>query len=91
MRLSESDPFTQTVAVPVVLEPGRVVATLGTTFFRRVLNHAQCDMLAAALTSAAAAASVHLNEESGMANEALPGTAPCAARAGSQQKGKARR
>ena len=61
IRLSACDPFTQTIAVPVMLGPGRVAATLGTTFFRRVVTDARRDALGAALIQAAAAASARLS------------------------------
>lgn len=60
VRLSTSDPFTQTIAVPIMVGPGRVVATLGATFFRRLVSDARRDALAAALTQAAATASARL-------------------------------
>jgi IclR family mhp operon transcriptional activator len=53
IRLSEADPFTQSIAVPIVLSPGHVAATLGATFFRRVLNNAQRTALAANLIAVA--------------------------------------
>jgi IclR family mhp operon transcriptional activator len=60
IRVSEADPFTSTIAVPLVAEPGRVLATLGMTFFLRVVHRPQIDIYVDALKSAAANATERL-------------------------------
>ena len=63
IRAAEIDPETRTIAVPVMLEPGRVVATMGMTFFRRAIQNQQIAGYAGALQVAAAKAAVRLHEE----------------------------
>ncbi len=60
LRLSEADPLTCTVAVPVMAGPGRVAATLGMTFFRSVVREPQLAVHAAELGAAAEAAAAEL-------------------------------
>jgi IclR family transcriptional regulator, mhp operon transcriptional activator len=56
LRATDVDSFTQTIAVPIVLEPGRVIATLGMTFFRSIVHETQYADYAAMLKVAAASA-----------------------------------
>jgi IclR family mhp operon transcriptional activator len=63
IRAPEVDPSTRTIAVPIMIEPGRVVATLGMTFFKSVVRETQVVTFAATLKGAAAAASDRLREE----------------------------
>jgi IclR family mhp operon transcriptional activator len=56
MRAAGIDPQTSTIAVPVRLQSGHVVATLGMTFFRRAVNNRKIGSYAAALQTAAEAA-----------------------------------
>lgn len=63
LRLTDVDPFTQSIAVPIVAEPGRVIATLGMTFFRRVVKSSQCADYASVLKLTAAAAGLRIREE----------------------------
>jgi IclR family mhp operon transcriptional activator len=60
VRATNADPFTRSIAVPVMLEPGRVVATLGMTFFRNVVRGPEMASYAASLRTAASVASEHL-------------------------------
>ena len=72
LRASTADPFTQSVAVPVLLQPGRVVATLGVTFFTRSVNGARMAELATALRAAAEIGATNI----AMALAAHAGTVP---------------
>jgi IclR family mhp operon transcriptional activator len=63
MRMGEIDPFTGSIAVPIMIEQGRVIATLGMTFFRSVVREPQIASYAAALKNAATAASKRLRME----------------------------
>ena len=63
MRAAGIDPQTSTIAVPVRLESGHVVATLGMTFFRRAVNNGKIAAYAAALKAAAADAARHIDEQ----------------------------
>ena len=63
MRAAGIDPQTSTIAVPVRLESGHVVATLGMTFFRRAVNNGKIAAYAAALKAAAAAAAHQIDEQ----------------------------
>lgn len=75
-RLSEADTFTNTIAVPVQIEPGRVVATLGVTFFRSVVREAQIWELAGALKTAASLAAERVQEELILRIPTTPGLPP---------------
>jgi IclR family mhp operon transcriptional activator len=55
-RLAKADPFTNSLAVPIILEPDHVVATLGVTYFRKVVNRAKIALIANALKREAALA-----------------------------------
>lgn len=63
LRVTDVDQFTQSIAVPIVLECGRVIATLGMTFFRRVVREAQYADYAAVLKLTASAAADRIREE----------------------------
>jgi IclR family mhp operon transcriptional activator len=63
LRIGEVDPFTGSLAVPITIAPGRVIATLGMTFFRSVVREPQIASYASALKSAAAMASDRLRTE----------------------------
>lgn len=63
IRASEIDSETRTIAVPILLEPGRVVATMGMTFFRRAIQNQQIAGYAGALQVAAAAAAARIRDE----------------------------
>lgn len=63
LRTSEFDSFTRSIAVPIQIEKGRVVATLGVTFFRKIVREAQMHELAAKLTATASLASERIREE----------------------------
>lgn len=65
LRASEFDPFTRTIAVPVMHEHGRVAATLGVTFFRNSVNAARMAALAAALDATAREAARDLRHAEG--------------------------
>src|SRR6185436_11482781 len=60
IRAAGIDPQTSTIAVPVRLESGLVVATLGMTFFRRAVKNGKIAAYAAALKAAAAEAAQHV-------------------------------
>jgi IclR family mhp operon transcriptional activator len=60
MRAAGIDPQTSSIAVPVRLESGHVVATLGMTFFRRAVKAGKIAAYAAALKTAAADAAQHV-------------------------------
>ena len=62
MRPREFDPSTSTIAVPIMIAPGRVVATIGMTFFRRSLKPAQVEGFAEILKKTGARASAELVE-----------------------------
>lgn len=62
MRPREFDPTTSTIAVPIMIAPGRVVATLGMTFFRRALKQSQIANYAEILKNTAARASADLRQ-----------------------------
>lgn len=72
LRASEVDSFTRTIAVPIETEPGRVVATLGMTFFRSVVREAQLRELAHELKAASVAASGRVREEIALRSPANP-------------------
>lgn len=61
-RLSKADPFTNSLAVPVVVEPGQVLATIGVTYFRRVVKQAQIGQMVAALKRESVAAASAIRE-----------------------------
>ncbi len=61
-RLSKADPFTNSLAVPILLGPGVVVATIGVTYFRKVVKRSQIEVMIAALKREAAAAAAAINE-----------------------------
>ena len=63
LRLTDVDPFTQSIAVPIFAGPGRVIATLGMTFFRRVVKDSQYADYASVLKLTAAAAGLRIREE----------------------------
>jgi IclR family mhp operon transcriptional activator len=63
LRCSAVDPATSTIAVPIELTPGHVVATLGMTFFRRAVNDGKIAAYASALKEAAAVAAHSVEEE----------------------------
>jgi IclR family mhp operon transcriptional activator len=63
LRATDVDTFTQTIAVPIILEPGRVTGTLGMTFFRKVVREAQYADYAAVLKLTASAAAQRVREE----------------------------
>lgn len=63
LRCEEVDPATGTIAVPIVLAPGRVVATLGMTFFRRAVNDPKIGTYASVLKNAAAEAAARVESE----------------------------
>lgn len=75
LRCEEVDPATGSIAVPIMLGPGRVVATLGMTFFRRAVNDRKIATYAS-LLKAAAQQCTTLIESKIAANEALTPTAP---------------
>jgi IclR family mhp operon transcriptional activator len=62
LRATDIDAFTQTIAVPIILEPGRVIATLGMTFFRKVVRESQFADYASVLKLTAATAVQRLRE-----------------------------
>lgn len=66
VRPREIDPSTSTIAVPVLIAPGRVVATMGMTFFRRALRQAQLATYAELLRETAQRASGELREALGI-------------------------
>jgi IclR family mhp operon transcriptional activator len=70
IRSNDVDPETRTIAVPIMPEPGRVVATLGMTCFRRVVQEDQFAHYAADLRASAAAASEKIRQE--LARPPLP-------------------
>jgi IclR family mhp operon transcriptional activator len=53
MRITNADPFTNSIAVPIIVEPGSVMATLGMTYFRSVVKQSQIEQMASALKKAA--------------------------------------
>jgi IclR family mhp operon transcriptional activator len=55
-RLSVADPFTHSLAVPVLIAPGSVVATIGVTYFKKVAKPSQIARVLASLRREAAAA-----------------------------------
>ncbi len=63
IRANEIDPDTRTIAVPILLEPRRVVATMGMTFFRRAVQNQQIGIYASAMQAQAAKAAKRLREE----------------------------
>jgi IclR family transcriptional regulator, mhp operon transcriptional activator len=63
-RLSKADLFTNSLAVPIAVEPGHVVATIGVTYFRRVVNRAQIGRMVGALKREAASAAAAIRERS---------------------------
>lgn len=75
LRCEEVDPATGTIAVPIMSAPGRVVATLGMTFFRRAVNDRKIATYAS-LLKAAAVQGVTLIEKKMAANETFPPAAP---------------
>jgi IclR family mhp operon transcriptional activator len=62
VRASKLDPFTCTIAVPVMSGRNRVIATFGMTFFRSVVREPQIHNYAEALRSAAAMAAPQLEQ-----------------------------
>ncbi len=66
LRASDLDLSTQTIAVPILVEPGRVIATLGMTFFRSVVREPKIAEYAAVLKLTAAAAVERIREELAM-------------------------
>lgn len=48
-RLSKADPFTNSLAVPIMIEPGHLVATIGVTYFRKVVKRPQIALMVGAL------------------------------------------
>jgi len=60
------DPSTSSIAVPILIAPGRVVATLGMTFFRRALRQAQVTTYAETLRDTARRAGTELVEALGI-------------------------
>lgn len=73
VRASEADHFTRTIAVPVMLGPGRVAATLGVTFFRNSVSAGQVKELVGALQAGAAEAAIALRRALGAAVPAQSG------------------
>lgn len=63
VRASAMDPFTCSIAVPIVLEPNRVVATLGMTYFRNVVREPQIIAYATSLKAAAESGAVRIRSE----------------------------
>jgi IclR family mhp operon transcriptional activator len=61
-RLSKADPFTNSLAVPIVVEPGHVAATIGVTYFRRVVKRSQIAQMVDALKREAASAATAIRE-----------------------------
>ena len=61
-RLSDADPFTNSIAVPVVVNPGQVLATIGVTYFRRVVKQAQLGQMVNALKREAVSAAAEIRE-----------------------------
>lgn len=76
LRPSTADPSTRSLAVPILLEPGRVVATLGVTFFTRSVNAARMAELAAALRTTAETAAFNLAAALAAYRPAPPASAP---------------
>lgn len=62
MRLTNADPFTNSIAVPIIVEPGSVRATLGMTYFRSVVKQTQIEKMASALKQAAEEAAQAIRE-----------------------------
>lgn len=60
IRPRNIDPSTSTIAVPIMIAPGRVVATIGMTFFRRSLRPPQVAGYATILKAVAAEAAEEL-------------------------------
>ena len=60
IRPRNVDPTTSTIAVPIVVAPGRVAATIGMTYFRRSLRPSQIAGYANVLKEAASAAAEEL-------------------------------
>lgn len=56
LRNPTVDPTTRSIAVPVMAEPGRVLATIGMTYFPRAVRPGQLDVYVNALKENAAAA-----------------------------------
>lgn len=75
LRCEEVDPATGTIAVPIMSAPGRVVATLGMTFFRRAVNDRKIATYAS-LLKAAAEQGAALIENKIATNETFPRAAP---------------
>ena len=61
-RLSNADPFTNSLAVPVLVEPDHVAATIGVTYFRRVVKRSQLARMVEALQREAASAAISIRE-----------------------------
>jgi IclR family mhp operon transcriptional activator len=72
LRAATADLFTGTIAVPIMIAPGRVVATLGMTFFRSVVREPQLDAYASTLKTAAALASERLRTEVAIRESEVP-------------------
>jgi IclR family transcriptional regulator, mhp operon transcriptional activator len=70
LRATDVDAFTQTIAVPIMLEPGRVIATLGMTFFRKVVRESQFADYASVLKVTATTAVQRLREELALSRSA---------------------
>jgi IclR family mhp operon transcriptional activator len=71
VRATDVDSFTQTLAVPIMPEPGRVIGTLGMTFFRSVVRESQFADYASVLKITAAAAAERIRQE-GIVRGSLP-------------------
>lgn len=63
IRANQIDTETRTIAVPIMLDPGRVIATLGMTFFRRSVRSHQIESYAHSMQATAAKAAAQLREE----------------------------
>ena len=61
-RLSNADSFTNSLAVPIIVEPGHVAATIGVTYFRRVVKRSQIAQMVDALKREAASAAAVIAE-----------------------------
>jgi IclR family transcriptional regulator, mhp operon transcriptional activator len=66
VRPREIDPSTSSIAVPIMVAPGRVVATFGMTFFRRALRQPQVRVYAEILQKTAERAGGDLKEALGI-------------------------
>ncbi|MGH7042358.1 MAG: IclR family transcriptional regulator domain-containing protein [Acetobacteraceae bacterium] len=62
VRVPDVDPSTRSIAVPILLEPGRVVATLGMTFFSRSVDDEKAVFYAMSLKTIAGTAAGRIRD-----------------------------